>query len=128
MANDKTFVQLVGTAGKDPESRQAGDNTILVFPLAVPTGYGDENKDMWVNVNAWPNTRDDRGDFQAWIRENIGKGSKGIYVEGLLTEKPGNKPGQTFRDVSVSRIGLVEFAERSRALVGAGASSDGEDY
>lgn len=119
---DKTFVQLVGNAGKDDPIDTNGGK-ITSFSLAVPTGYGDDQKPAWYTINAWLNDRDQRGDFRQWIKDNIRGGSKGIFVEGFLTEKPGRKEGQVFRDVSVSRIGLVEYAER-RALAAVGASED----
>ena len=121
---DKTFVMLVGNATRDPQPAK-NKPEILEFGLAVNQGYGDDAPPaIFYNINAWPNTRDDRGDFQAWIKENVSKGSKGIYIEGFMSERPSNNGGTPFRDVSPSRIGLVEYAERSQTAAAVGADDD----
>lgn len=120
--NDRTFVQLVGNVGQDPAPSKNRGDEIIEFSLARNLGYGDDAPTEWNTISVWENTKDDRGDLRAFVMKNIHKGSKGVYVEGFLKESQGRD--KTFRDVTASRIGLVDFAERSTFE----SSDDGDEY
>jgi len=42
---------ITGHLGRDPESRAAGNTSVVSFSVAVTTGYGDRKTTTWWNVS-----------------------------------------------------------------------------
>ena len=85
-------VIIIGRMGKDPEVKQAGQNTVANFSLATDESYKKDGqkveKTEWHNIVAW-------GRLAEIVRDYTSKGSQ-IYVEGKLQtrqwdDKQGNK-------------------------------------
>ena len=63
-----------GNVGKDPEQRDAGDNTVTNFSLAVNRKMKGEETTTWINCAVWGN----RGDV---VMEYVKKGMR-LVVTG----------------------------------------------
>lgn len=44
---------VVGRVGKDAVTRQAGDQKVTSFSLAVDSGYGDRKQTLWLDCSGW---------------------------------------------------------------------------
>jgi len=86
-------VMLIGTLGKDPETRTLESGTVVTtFPLATNNSYkdknGDEQKDtQWHNIEAWGKT--------AEILDKFLKSGNNVYIEGSLKTQSYTKDGET---------------------------------
>lgn len=44
---------VVGRIGKDAVTRQAGDQKVTGFSLAVDSGFGDRKQTLWLDCSGW---------------------------------------------------------------------------
>lgn len=71
---------LIGNVGKEPESRQAGEKTVIKFTLATTEKYTDRNGQQventeWHNIEWWVKNTN--------ILQYLHKGTQ-VYVEGAI--------------------------------------------
>lgn len=118
---DKQFFQVVGNVGNPPAISKNRDD-ILEFSIARNDGYGDDAETEWWNIAIFIESK---AHLAAFAKKNLHKGSKGVYVEGYGTIKDANN-GKKFRDLTASRIGLVEFVGKDFAAEP--EDEDGDDY
>lgn len=110
-------VILVGHLGSDPEVRTAqSGQTVVKFPLATNTGYGERRKTDWHRVTVFGRTAEA-------CAKHLSKGSN-CYLEGRISYSRYEKDNAVryFTDVlanSVSFLGpkgaVAEGAEQSSA-------------
>lgn len=114
------LVQVVGVVGQDPKRKQAGDNEIVQFSLAVPRNYGRENDSTkWVDVAVW------NEDLQREVLDTVKKGQK-IAVEGSVKER--QYEGKTYTNFNALRVGHVAWIARNQQAQGKTAAPDPEDF
>jgi single-strand DNA-binding protein len=70
---------FTGRVGREPESRQAGAEPVLSWPLAVDTGTRDRPATMWLDCNLW-------GKRGTSLAAYIAKGQK-LTVSGRLAQE-----------------------------------------
>ena len=104
MAFSINRIMLIGTLGKDCETRfTTGNLSITNFTLATTYSYKDKNGN-WKDETTWHNVVS--FGLSDYMKENLKKGKK-FYVEGRLTkrdytDKDGNK--KYFTDVVSERL------------------------
>lgn len=117
MADDKVFMRVIGNVGKKP-ARSERREDIIEFSVAQNTGYDDNDEAEWFNIAVF---EEGKPHLAAFALDQLNKGSKGVYVEGYGKIKEVN--GKTYRDLTASRIGLIEFVTKESA-----PPADGDDY
>ena len=65
-----------GNIGKDAELREAGKTDICTFPLAIRSGWGDNEKTTWVRCQIW-------GERGAKVVDYLTKGTR-VTVAGEI--------------------------------------------
>ena len=115
--NDKVFMRVVGNVGRKPARSERRDD-IIEFSVAQNTGYDDDDEAEWFNIAIF---EEGKPHLAAFALSQLNKGSKGVYVEGYgkITEKN----GKTYRDLTASRIGLLEFVTKESA-----PQAESDDY
>ena len=117
MPDDPTKVTVIaGKVLRDPEEKTitlgGEDATVVNFSVAVTVTYGDRNnandygESRYYSVGVW------REDLRDWAMDNIHKGSN-VAIEGSLTKT--DKDGQTYRNISAFRIGLIDWYVRGKS-------------
>lgn len=91
-----------GRLGRAPETRQAGDYTILEFPLAVDTYKKGEKGTDWYKVEVWGEKRANA------LMEHLAKGTK-VFVVGELKQEKYTKDGVE-KSALVINASQVDFA------------------
>ena len=116
MPDEPTHITVIaGKVLRDPEENtfelHGEDTTVVNFSVAVTLTYGDRNdsqdygESRYYSVGVW------REDLRDWAMENIHKGSN-VSVEGTLTKT--DKGGNTYRNISAFRIGLIDWYVRGK--------------
>lgn len=103
-------IQIIGRIGKDPETKQGGNTTILKFTVAVTEKYKDKEDTEWFSVVCFSK-----------LAENLrflGKGML-VYVEGRQKTDVYEKDG-----VKHYRPQLI--ADRIQCLTQRGAAQNGQ--
>ena len=85
-------VTLIGRLGSDPDTKQAGDNTVTKFSLATNESWKDksgvkQSRTEWHRITAW-------GKLGDLCKQYLAKGRQ-CYVEGKLETQKWEKDGQT---------------------------------
>lgn len=97
--SDMAKIQIIGRLGKDPQTRQAGDQSVCSFSVAVGEGRGDDKVTTWYRVSAWGK----HGDACA---KYLKKGSQ-VYVDGKLSITTQERNGETFTNVDIKNANVV---------------------
>ena len=89
--NGVNKVILLGTLGKDPEIRQAGQNNVANFSIATSEKFTDragqkQEKTEWHSIVLWGKLADLAGQY-------LKKGDS-VYIEGKLTTRSWDENGQ----------------------------------
>ena len=97
-------ITLIGNIGRDPETRQVGNNTVAKFSLATSRSYtnkqGEKVTDTsWHDIEAW-------GAQAEVIAKYCAKGHKLALIGELLYDKYTNKDGQ---EVIRAKVRLSQF-------------------
>lgn len=96
-------LQLLGTLGRDAETKQFGDKTVINFSVAnnqkINKRDGVEEITTWVNCSYWNNSR---------IHEYLKKGTR-VYIEGVPSIGTYEKDGQTrvYFELKVTMVQLL---------------------
>jgi single-strand DNA-binding protein len=88
------IITITGNVGKDPEQRQAGNDTVTAFSVAVRQGFKQDAPTVWHRCNVWGK----RGDT---IKQHLAKGMK-VTVVGELTI--GEYQGKPQYDIRVADV------------------------
>lgn len=94
--------QIIGNVGKDPETRQVGDNRVVSFSVASTKKVKGESLTTWVKASAWNAT----GEI---IEKYVKKGDK-IFLQGELEIKSyTNKEGVEvqYLEMRVDKVQLI---------------------
>jgi len=115
-------ITLLGRVGKDPETRQAGENKVTNFTLATTEKYKDKEDTQWHNIVIWGALSD--------IAEKYVKKGDLLYVEGKSTnrsweDKDGNKRYTT--EVVVRELKLMPKGQGNKAEQSAPAPQSESD-
>lgn len=94
-------ISIAGTLGRDAEVRQAGDNDVCSFSVAVDDGFGDNKKTLWFDVARW-------GKGAAGLARVLVKGSR-VAVSGDLSMKESN--GKTYLQVRANSVTILSTPE-----------------
>lgn len=91
MSKGLNKVMLIGHLGNDPESRQAGGNTVCNFTVATSESYKDSKGETverteWHRIVVW-------GKLAEICKQYLAKGRQ-VYVEGKLQTRSWEKDGQ----------------------------------
>lgn len=91
MSKGLNKVMLIGHLGNDPESRQAGGNTVCNFTVATSESYKDSKGDTierteWHRIVVW-------GKLAEICKQYLAKGRQ-VYIEGKLQTRSWEKDGQ----------------------------------
>ena len=96
-----------GRIGRDAETKQVGDTTVVEFSLAETTKRGSTEHTSWFRVSVW-------GRYGDALKDSLRKGVKCSVAGELLareyTDRDGNK--RTSLDISANEVN-VPYAERS---------------
>jgi single-strand DNA-binding protein len=96
----KTIV-IAGNIGKTAEVRNAGQNRVTGWTVAVDDGWGDNKTTIWFDCNWW-------GQRGEKVAQYIQKGGK-ITVSGELSKR--EHEGKTYLTVNVSDVTLQSKAD-----------------
>lgn len=88
----------IGRVGKDAITRQAGNEPVTGWSLAVDSGYGDKKQTLWLDCSLWGK----RGES---VAQYITKGSQLGVTGELGTREHDGKTYLTLRVANVSLIG-----------------------
>lgn len=117
-----TLITIVGTLGSDPESRQAGNTTVVSFSVAVTERKRVDDQwiddgTTWFRCSAWR-------DLGEHIAQSVHKGDQ-VIVSGRIKDRSYEKDGQTVtrQEVEVEEFGpSLRFATASVSKVGRNAN------
>lgn len=109
MSRSLATATIVGTLGKDPETRSTSSGKKIVsFSLATEDGFGDKATTSWWNISAW-------GD-QAEFAEKYLKKGKTVAVSGKLSQRSWeDKTGakRTVTEINAKDISFFDVGERA---------------
>lgn len=88
---------VIGRVGKDAVTRQAGNEPVTGWSLAVDSGYGEKKQTLWLDCSMWGK----RGEK---VAEYITKGSQ-LGVSGELGTR--EHEGKTYLTLRVGDISLI---------------------
>ncbi len=115
-------VIIMGRLAADPDYKFVGSSNIPFcgFPIAVDSGFGDNKKTYFFDVQCWRNTAD-------FVNKYFTKGSKVIVQGNLIAETYTDRDGNRRKNVRIN-CSQVDFAESkgSAKNASAEASSDSE--
>ena len=75
-----------GSIGRDPETKQIGDNALTTWPIAVQCGWGEKQTTLWIRCNLWGRQK---------LAQYLHKGDR-ITVSGELSQRENyTQDGQT---------------------------------
>jgi len=94
-------ITIAGNIGKNAEVREAGQNKVTGWTVAVDDGFGDKKTTIWFDCNWW-GTRGEK------VAQYIQKGGK-ITVSGELSTR--EYEGKTYLTVNVNDVTLQSKAE-----------------
>ena len=115
-------ITIAGNIGKNAEVREAGQNKVTGWTVAVDDGWGDKKTTIWFDCNWWGS----RGEK---VAQYIQKGGK-ITVTGELSTR--EYDGKTYLTVNVNDVTLQSKAGESSggnydAPAGGGYDQGGND-
>jgi single-strand DNA-binding protein len=90
-------ITIAGNIGKDAQTRQAGQDNVTSFTVAVEDRRGQEKGTLWFDVSVWGK----RGDALA---QYLTKGNK-VAVAGELSTR--EHEGKTYLTVRADQITLL---------------------
>lgn len=108
-------ITIAGNIGKDAEVRNAGQNRVTGWPVAVDDGWGENKTTIWFDCNWW-------GQRGEKVAQYITKGGK-ITVSGELSKR--EHEGKTYLTVNVSDVTLQSKADGGNSGGGYDSGSDG---
>lgn len=88
---------VIGRVGKDAVTRQAGNEPVTGWSLAVDSGYGEKKQTLWLDCSMWGK----RGEK---VAEYITKGSQ-LGVSGELGTR--EHEGKTYLTLRVGDVSLI---------------------
>jgi single-strand DNA-binding protein len=94
-------IVIAGNIGKDAEVRNAGQNRVTGWTVAVDDGWGDNKTTIWFDCNWW-------GQRGEKVAQYITKGGK-ITVSGELSKR--EHEGKTYLTVNVTDVTLQSKAD-----------------
>ena len=103
-------ITIAGNIGKDAEVRNAGQNKVTGWTVAVDDGFGDKKTTIWFECNWW-------GARGEKVAQYINKGGK-ITVAGELSTR--EYEGKTHLTVNVNDVTLQSKAEGGSGGYGGG--------
>ena len=92
------IITIAGNIGRDAEVRNAGQNRVTGWTVAVDDGWGDKKTTIWFDCNWW-------GQRGEKVAPHIKKGGK-ITVSGELTKR--EHEGKTYLGVNVNDVKLQD--------------------
>lgn len=95
-----------GNLGKDAKVHKTTKSTLCVFPVAVTSGWGDNQKTTWVNCKLW-GKRADGG-----LPAHLTTGTK-VAITGELTLEKNEHEGKVYTDLCVDVNTLDLFGQRT---------------
>ena len=123
MAVSLNKVQLIGTLGRDPESRSLGASGDRVLNLSVATSdsWKDKSTGEWRDKTEWSKV----AIFNEHMITRAEKARKGdmVYLEGELQTRKWQKDGV---DMYTTEIVLKKFKGDFKILKSSGGSSGGD--
>ena len=110
MSKSYASATIIGTLGKDPETRSTSSGKKIVsFSLATEDGFGDKQTTSWWNISAW-------GD-QAEFAEKYLKKGKTVAVSGKLSQRSWDDKQtgakRTVTELNAKDISFFDVGERS---------------
>ena len=100
-------VVIAGHIGGDVETRQAGDNTVTNFSVAVNTGFGERETCTWWRVSVW-------GKRGLAAKEHLGKGSA-VIIEGEPALREYENDGQKRHSLEINNASWTFAGAKSDA-------------
>lgn len=100
-------INIVGRVGREPEQRQAGQNTVASFSVAVSHG---KDKTSWFNVQAWGKNAET---VMNYVHKGDLVGVTGQHVEDSWADR---ETGETRKKwvLDASRVHLMPKATNAR--------------
>lgn len=113
MSTGLAAITIMGTVGKDAQTRQAGSSSVTGFSVAVNSRKGREETTDWFECSIW-GTRGEK------LASHITKGSK-VAVSGGFTTRKYESGGETRTSLEIN-VSDFSFAG------GGQKREDGDDY
>lgn len=92
------ILTITGNLGKDARTNKAGDTTVANFSVAVRSGYGDNEKTIWVDCSLWGKQAESK------LVDYLVKGQQ-VAVSGEMGTK--EHEGKTYITLRVNAIDLI---------------------
>lgn len=100
-------INIVGRVGREPEQRQAGQNTVASLSVAVSHG---RDKTSWFNVQAWGKTAET---VMNYVHKGDLVGFTGQHVEESWTDKQSGEARKKWV-LDASKVHLMPKATNAR--------------
>jgi single-strand DNA-binding protein len=92
------ILSITGNLGKDARTNKAGGTTVANFSVAVRSGYGDNEKTIWVDCSLWGKQAESK------LVDYLVKGQQ-VAVSGEMGTK--EHEGKTYITLRVNAIDLI---------------------
>jgi single-strand DNA-binding protein len=92
------ILTITGNLGKDARTNKAGGTTVSNFSVAVRSGYGDNEKTIWVDCSLWGKQAESK------LVDYLIKGQQ-VAVSGEMGTK--EHEGKTYITLRVNAIDLI---------------------
>lgn len=92
------ILTITGNLGKDARTNKAGGTTVANFSVAVRSGYGDNEKTIWVDCSLWGKQAESK------LVDYLVKGQQ-VAVSGEIGTK--EHEGKTYITLRVNAIDLI---------------------
>lgn len=92
------ILTITGNLGKDARTNKAGGTTVANFSVAVRSGYGDNEKTIWVDCSLWGKQAESK------LVDYLVKGQQ-VAVSGEMGTK--EHEGKTYITLRVNAIDLI---------------------
>lgn len=108
MPEKKKLTQLVGRVGKDPVAKQAGENNIVEFSIAVSNSY-DDGDSTWYQIAVF------NENLKKPVQASVFKGAT-VAVEGSIKSR--EVQGKVYHNVTAYKVGVVSWVKRDASAGG----------
>lgn len=116
MSSGLAVITILGTVGRDAETRQAGASTVTDFSVAVNTRRGRDELTTWYRCSIW-GTRGEK------LAQHIAKGSQ-VSVSGEFAGREYESSGEKRMSMDVN-VHAFAFAGGKRQEGGGGGYDSG---
>lgn len=111
---DTNTVVIAGRLTREPESRQAGEHTVVAFSIA---NNGFKERVSFIDVEAW-------GTLGGIVTKHVGKGQR-VVVTGELKQESWEKDGQKRSKILVNArdVQIIDWSDEAQPVAAGGQTT-----